>query len=109
VIKNINDPDPDEILCFYSQYFLNTENTENLAEISEVIKKSGKTPYIYIRHSLKFLIDGEFNKSFRLIQYAGRIGNIFYPAGSLQGENFRQTINLMQYVVIHLSDEFRDL
>lgn len=109
MIKYFKSTETDDMPFLYNQFILNSDNSENPADISEIIKRSGKTPYIYIHQSLKLLVEGEYNKSFRLIQYAGKIGNLFYPSGSQQNESFRQTVNLMQYVVIHLSDEFKDL
>jgi hypothetical protein len=109
MMKNIKIINTDEIPYSYNLLNLTADKDQNPDDISENLKKSGISPYIYVRQSLKLLVEGEYNKSFRLIQYAGKIGSLFYSPGSNQNENFRQTVNLMQYIIIHLTDEFKDL
>ena len=108
MLKNHKDSNQNDIPCSYNLLNLNADKSGNPDNISEMMKRSGITPYFYIHQSLRLLVEGEYNKSFRLIQHAGEIGDIFYPEGSLQNENFRQTVNLMQYIVIHLTDEFKN-
>ena len=77
MIKNIKITNSDEIPCFCNLVNLAADKDQNPDDVSENLKRSGMTPYIYIRQSLKLLVEGEYNKSFRVIQYGGKIGSIF--------------------------------
>lgn len=78
----------------------------NPAIISVRMKQWGITPYIYIRQALKQLSDGDYKESFRIIEYAGEFAGIYYPENSIQNNDYKQTITLLRYLVLHLADEF---
>lgn len=107
--KNIKVTNTDDIPCFYHLFDLKANKDQKPDNISDALRRYGKTPYIYVHQSLKLLVEGEYKKSFRLIQHVGKIGSIFYSTESIQSENFRQTVNLMQFIIIHLTDEFKKL
>jgi hypothetical protein len=104
--KNISQENSARICTGFPLNFINMEDS---SAISEILKDMGVTPYIYVRYSLKRLVEGSYNEAFKLIEFAGSFDGKYYTAGSVQNKDYVDTITLMRYLVLHLADEFTGL
>lgn len=94
------------ILRFYSLFPFNPEKYEDMDELAKDMKQRNISPYIYIQKSLKHLVHEDYNNAYRTLEFAGRLGESYYKAGTIDFENYSNTIVLLQYLELHLSDEF---
>ena len=75
-------------------------------DVSLILKDLGLSPYFFVRMALKELADGDYREAFRLIEYAGTFEGRYYQPDSAINSDFRETISLLRFLVLHLASEF---
>jgi hypothetical protein len=80
---------------------------DNPADITAAMRQWKVTPYIYVHHSFKHLVDGDYAGAFKLLGFAARFEGVYYRKGTLENENYGNTIMTLQYIMLHLTDEFK--
>lgn len=98
---------PKNTACICSRFPLNLDNMDNPEDITAIMKHWKVTPYVYVHHSLKLLIDGDYNGAFKLLGFATRFEGVYYKKGTAENENYGNTIMTLQYIMLHLADEFK--
>ncbi len=91
------------------QYPLALDSKGTSVFISEILKRLDVTPYIYVRNSLRQLVQGEYKEAYRLLELAGGFEGVFYEKNTAENEDYAKTIELLKYIELHLADEFKKL
>lgn len=78
----------------------------NASYIARSMRDFGLTPYYYVRQAFRQLVDGNYKEALRLIGHAATFEGIYYSEGSAENADFRESINLLRYIVLHLAEEF---
>jgi hypothetical protein len=80
---------------------------DNPEDITAAMKRWKVTPYVYVHHSFKQLVDGNYDGAFKLLALAARFEGVYYKKGTVENENYGNTIMTLQYIMLHLVDEFK--
>ena len=98
---------PENIAILSELFPLNLNNMDNPEDITAVMKQWKVTPYVYVHHSIRRLVDGDYDGAFKILKFAGSFEGVYYRKGTAKNESFSHTVKLMQYMILHLSDEFK--
>jgi len=93
--------------CICSHFPLSLDNMDNPEDITAAMKHWKVTPYVYVHHSFKQLVDGDYDGAFKLLGFAARFEGVYYKKGTVENENYGNTIMTLQYIMLHLVDEFK--
>lgn len=80
-------------------------NHDDIAIESENLKNSNTSPYIFLQEAILQIINGNHELASEIIQYAEDLSGIYYEAGSIAYNNFRQSIDLLLYMVKNIPDD----
>ena len=69
-----------------------------------VLKSKGSSPYIYLQEAMVHMINGNHGLAGKIIEYAKSFYGVFYPEGSIEDNNFRQSVDLLSYISINIPD-----
>lgn len=77
--------------------------------IAAMMKESGASPYIYIGLANDLIAAGCIEKALEVLSFAHSFVGIYFPEGSVADNNYRESVELLRYIITQFPDEYRSI
>lgn len=86
-----------------------SSGTPDAAKVSELLRETGLSPYVFIRSGFKYLVNSNYAEARKCMDYAMEFRGLFFKAGSPEDREYCVEMQLLNAAFLFLTEKFRPL